>query len=391
MSWLKRMFDGLNARHRRARAAEGAGQWRKAAALWAEADEPERAAEALMHLAERGGDLEDRLEAWHDALRFVPEDDEERRDEVERRMAMAVLEDARHRGAASAEEKRRLSDAGARLERLDLAHDAAEAYAILGRREDQARALQAAGEVEALEELLSEEGQKDERQGRLRRLLGDYEMALQYGARLEARAALAEAARVAPDERSVAEMLRRLDGRMPPAHRVRLDVAGKRVMFVGRLPAVLGRGEVDVRVRGTSVSRRHAEVARTEGGLVLRDLDSRNGTLVRGLPIAGALELGGATEVGLGDDVELTLAPLGEGIVVDVLTGFDRGERFVLGDGGLRVEGLEATVTFVDGWAVLTADRGVDLTLEGKTCALPVHLLREDRLVVGGVPLEVVE
>ena len=35
-----------------------AGQWRRAAALWAEAGEHERAAESLLHLARRGGDLE---------------------------------------------------------------------------------------------------------------------------------------------------------------------------------------------------------------------------------------------------------------------------------------------------------------------------------------------
>lgn len=391
MSWLKRMLDGLNARHRRARAAEGAGEWRRAAALWAEADEPERAAEALMHLAERSGDLEDRLEAWHDALRWIAEEDEERREEVERKMAVAVLEDARHRGALSAEEKRRLADAADRLERLDEASDAAEAYALLGRREDQARALQAAGEVEKLEALLSVEGEKDEKQTKLRRFMGDYEMAMQYGARLEARDALRGAVKVADSDRNVAEMLRRLEGRMPPSQRVRLEIGGKRVTFVGRLPAVIGRGEVDVRVRGTSVSRRHAEIGLGDGGLSIRDLDSRNGTLVRGLPIAGALELAGATEVGLGDDVSIDMEPSGDGILVDVKSGFDRGERFVVGEGALRVEGLAASVSFAEGWALLTADRGADLTLDGKTCALPVHLLVEDRLVVGGTPVEVVE
>ena len=44
MSWFKRMFAP---RHRAARAAEGAGQWRRAAALWAEAGEPDRAADPM--------------------------------------------------------------------------------------------------------------------------------------------------------------------------------------------------------------------------------------------------------------------------------------------------------------------------------------------------------
>lgn len=391
MSWLKRMFDGLDSRHRKARAAEGAGDWRRAASIWAEADEPERAAEALLHLAEREPDLEDRLEAWYDALRWIPEDDEERREEVERKMALAVLDDARHRGATSAEEKRRLTEAAGRLERLDYPKEAAEAFGLLGRRDDQARCLQAAGEVERLEALLSHEGEREQQQSKLRRLLSDYEMALQYGARLEARTALREASRIAPDERSVAELLRRLEGRMPPPSRVKLDIAGQPVTFVGRLPAVIGRGEVDVRVRGTSVSRRHAEIAHEGGRLIIRDLDSRNGTLVRGLPIAGELELSGATEIGLGDDVRVDLAPLDGAVAIHVRSGFDRGAIFVLGAEALRHEGLGGSIEFPEGWAVLTADRGVELTLEGKTCALPVHLLFEDRLVLGGVPLEVLE
>lgn len=389
MSWLKRIFDG---RHRRARAAEGAGQWRRAAAIWAEADEPERAAEALIHLAERGGDLEDRLEAWHDALRWIPEDDEERREEVERKMALAVLEDARHRGAASAEEKRRLSQAAERLERLDRPAWAAEAYEILGRTEDQARCLEAAGEVEELEELLEQTSAQDQHTNRLRRLLSDYEMALKYGARLEARSALREAMRIAPDDRSVAELIRRLEARLPGPSRVSLSVEGRSVRFVGRLPAVIGRGEVDVPVRGTSVSRRHAEIALRDGILVIRDLDSRNGTLIRGLPIRDAIELSGETEVGLGDDVSLTVTPSGpRGVTIEVLSGFDRGQRIVLGEGDLRFGSLAAAVRFQEGWAVLEADPGVALTLAGQTCALPVHLLVEDRLVVGELPVEVVE
>lgn len=387
MSWLKRIFDG---RHRRALAAEGAGQWRRAAALWAEAEEPIRAAEALLHLADRSKDLEERLEAWHDALRWLPEEDEERREEVERRVALAILADAKARGAASGEEKRRLLEAAAQLELLDRAREAAECFELLGRHEDQARCLELAGEVEKLEALLERTARAEASESRLRRLMSDYEMALRYGARLEARDALREATRLAPEERSISELLRRLEARMPPPSRVRLEVGGKRVAFVGRLPAVLGRGEVDVPIRGTSVSREHAQVAVEDGAFVIRDLDSRNGTLIRGLPISGSIALTGETEIGLGDDVSLAIRPLGpESLLIEVLSGFDRGDRIVLGAGPLAWAGLEADVRFEEGWAVLAARSGVELTLEGQTCALPVHLLVEDRLVVGGRPVEV--
>lgn len=305
-------------------------------------------------------------------------------------MGMAVLEDARARGAASAEEKRRLAEAAGRLERVDRALEAAEAFAILGRKEDQARCLELAGEIERLEALLSETNEADQKEGQLRRFLADYENALRYGARLDARAALREALRVAPDERSVAELLRRLEARMPPAGRVWLSIGGARVGFVGKLPAVMGRGDdVEIRVRGTSVSRRHAEVALVDGALVVRDLDSRNGTLVRGVPMAGAIELAGPTEIGLGDDVPLEVRPRGGAVVVEVRGGFDRGARIIVGEGALRDAELAASITFDAGWAVLTGDADAALTLEGQTCALPVHLLVEDRLTVGGVEVEV--
>lgn len=389
MGWLKRIFDG---RHRRARAAEGAGHWRRAAAIWAELGELERAADALVHLAERSSDLEERLAAWHDALRWIPDDDDERRDDVERRMALAVLEDARHRGAAGVEEKRRLAQAAERLERLGSPAWAAEAFQMLGRHEDQARCLEAAGEVEALEQLLERTSAEDQRETRLRSLLADYEMALKYGARFEARSALQEALSLAPDARGVAELLRRLEASIPPPARVKLAIRGRRVQFVGRLPAVLGRTDVDVPIRGTSVSRRHAEIAIRGESLVLRDLDSRNGTLVRGLPIRDEIELSGETEVGLGDDVALTVRPTeSRGLAIEVLSGLDRGDHVVLGEGDLRFPELAGTVRFEDGWAVLTADPGVPLSLDGQTCALPVSLLLGDRLMVGDVAVEVVE
>jgi len=111
---------------------------------------------------------------------------------------------------------------------------------------------------------------------------------------------------------------------------------------------------------------------------------------VRGLPISGAIALTGETEIGLGDDVSLAVRPLGEAsLLIEVLSGFDRGDRIVVGEGPLAWAELEADISFAEGWAVLAARSGVELTLEGQTCALPVHLLLEDRLVVGGRPVEV--
>ena len=54
-------------------------------------------------------------------------------------------------------------------------------------------------------------------------------------------------------------------------------------VVIKKLPAVLGRNpEADVRLDDRWVSRVHTEISEINGTLVVRDLDSRNGTLVNG-------------------------------------------------------------------------------------------------------------
>lgn len=50
-----------------------------------------------------------------------------------------------------------------------------------------------------------------------------------------------------------------------------------------RLPTVIGRSNTaKVKLRGSTVSRQHCEIYEYEGQLVVRDLDSSNGTIVNG-------------------------------------------------------------------------------------------------------------
>ena len=56
-----------------------------------------------------------------------------------------------------------------------------------------------------------------------------------------------------------------------------------------KLPAVLGRNpDVDVRLDDRWISRVHCEISEINGTLVVRDLDSHNGTLVNGHHITEA-------------------------------------------------------------------------------------------------------
>lgn len=78
----------------------------------------------------------------------------------------------------------------------------------------------------------------------------------------------------------------------PPRPPVRLDPAR---------PAVLGReSRVDVPVSSPEASRRHAEIRFESGGWHLRDLGSKNGTRVNGVPIEGARRLAAGDRISIG-------------------------------------------------------------------------------------------
>jgi hypothetical protein len=56
---------------------------------------------------------------------------------------------------------------------------------------------------------------------------------------------------------------------------------------------VLGRDPLcDLPLRAGGVSHQHAEIERSDTGFALRDLDSRNGTSLVGMPLAGRVPRG---------------------------------------------------------------------------------------------------
>jgi DNA-binding NtrC family response regulator len=74
----------------------------------------------------------------------------------------------------------------------------------------------------------------------------------------------------------------------------------RRPVEIGRDPMVLGSAEeCAVRIDDPHVSRRHAEIARTPAGIVLRDLGSRNGTTVGRIAVKEAV-LASGTEIKIG-------------------------------------------------------------------------------------------
>lgn len=423
MSLLRRLF---NPAFRRARAAEADGDYRRAARLYVEADAPGEAANALLLLAVRSQRIDDRLAAYEGALRWL-EPGSPRARRIEARMGSAILEDAQQHGLPDARARARLREGARRLERARLPEAAATAWELLGELDEAARCLTQAGEVDRLEALLGERGEAEAHRDALRRHLDDYRLHLGSGARRAAEAALEEARLLAPQDEAVRDALAQLRSRRPPPWRVTVafrgpgtGADGDRVTVIGRLPATLGRGGAEVDLRGLGISRRHAAIDRPpadpesgDGGFRLRDLGSRNGTLVAGVALGAPLLIQGPQRVALGSDVELALRPAwgerppalgaeapargaGDGaerdaapgadatvLSVTVSRGPDRGRRFWLLAPGtaLGLPGGSGRLRFPEalgGVAVFEPAR--PLLLGGQRVATPVELLVGDTL-----------
>lgn len=73
---------------------------------------------------------------------------------------------------------------------------------------------------------------------------------------------------------------------------------------------VVGRGrEAQVRIPASEVSRRHARIVVTARSVTVEDMESRNGTFVRGRPVRGATSLADGDEVGFGPELTTFCAP----------------------------------------------------------------------------------
>ena len=61
------------------------------------------------------------------------------------------------------------------------------------------------------------------------------------------------------------------------------DWIAEREILLSKLPAVIGRNsQADISLTDRWVSQRHCELFELNGALAVRDLDSRNGTLING-------------------------------------------------------------------------------------------------------------
>src|SRR5439155_24006926 len=127
---------------------------------------------------------------------------------------------------------------------------------------------------------------------------------MRIGRRDEARVELLRAIAAANAAAEYRRLLDQLDTAMLTSGKLELKRRGKPLIVACAAPKiVLGRDPLcDLTLRAGGVSRQHAEIEHIGDAFTLRDLDSRNGTTLAGLPLAGRVPLVASGRFALGDE-----------------------------------------------------------------------------------------
>lgn len=352
MAFFDRLF-GKGKYAAQARNAELRGDLAKAAELFGEAGQPDEAARVMILRSEGETDPRAKLQYLAQAAQLAAAGSERSKEARQKRaeLLLALAGDA----SVSAVARHEVIEAAKDLEAVGKSLEAAEAFARAGDKEGEARALQAAGDVERLEFLLSTEQYK-ERISRAREdKTKDLDLMIECGRRREALAALDELLAATPDDLSLRERANSLRARRVIAPIVALDMLGERWTMVLGEEVIIGRTEGSIKVSSNAVSRQHLRVVREGDDFVVRDLESRNGTQLRGINLAGALPIREGLELKLGREVTLRMSPskkLEGSLEIEVA-----GHRYVawLGPATLPVSGLSLAAG-TDGWVELVGN-----------------------------------
>lgn len=417
MSSSSRLLRWFSPAYRYALKSEAEGRYVEAARAYALCGQHLKVAEMHILEAECRGAPASALRELHVAAHFAEtatdegeasaEADSERR-ALFLRLGQSYLRILK-KGAITPAERDLCAEAAQLLLRGGDALAAAQAYELAGDLTGAARVYEGAGEIEKLEQLheilATQRQSQDEEHGLWRAV----ELHLDLGERAEALAALERLGRSGTDRARAHEQRAALLARRLPPFLVtlRLSTPGESydLMVVGRLPLLLGRGDGaggesdgtatrSLSLSDPGLSRRHAQIETLDGPagprFALRDLGSKNGSTLGGLPIAGVVALPPESEIGLGQHVRLQLRERHEPhrLEFEVSRGLARGLRGVICSEPLALErpapsdpratsGLELRFAS-DGQPMLSGSG--ELRLNGKRVAPQVQLLRGDRL-----------
>lgn len=340
-----------------ARDAELRGDLEKATSLFGKAGDDVEVARVMVLRGDSEPDARARLQWYTQAARIAVDGTETNK--VARRKRAELLLALAGDASVSALARHQLREAAMDLEAIGEPLQAADAYARAGDKEGEAHALEAAGDLERLEFLLATE-QHSERTSRARdERAKNVDFMIECGKRREALAALEDAITTSPDDAPLRERANGLRARRVLAPVVTIEALGnesslfERYVLVTGDEVVIGRAACAITVASNAVSRQHLRIGRdAKGELVVRDLDTRNGTQLRGINLAGPLPIGDGLELKLGKEVPLRITPsrkVSGAVEIDV-----SGETYhaLLGLHRTPVAGLDLTVG-PDGWCEL--------------------------------------
>ena len=375
------LFDGWFGKGRALAAAKKCelhGDLAKAVELYVQAKDMGEAARVLTLRGDAEPDVRVRLQHYTQAARMAPKEHPMHNEARAKRanLMIALAGDMAHSAVA----RRDVLEAAEELLEIGEGMKAAEAYRLLGDKDGEARALAVAGDVERLEFLLSEQAADEQLARGRNEMAAEIEALLSAGSRREA---LALATRLAKDNRGdakVTELERGILDRRVSGTILRVTLGSTPLVLVLGDEVTIGRNEGTLHVASSAVSREHLRIARSPGGgVTVQDLGSRNGTHLRGIKIAGAVEVHDGLELKLGGEVRIRVAPSQHlPGAVDIELG---GERYVAPLGPARLGIFDwRLVRGADGWVELQASPDHTPLAETLAMAIPITLLRGDAL-----------
>jgi hypothetical protein len=359
-----------------ARRAELRGDLPGAAELWAEAGRLDEVARIMLLRGDAEPDPRQRLQHYTQAVATAPARSRVAKQARVKRASLTIA--LAGDGTVSAATRKDLLEAAKDLEDLGEADRAAEAYALVRDTEGEARALVQAGQVERLETLLTAEQSKTSGERLRSQAHGEIETLTMTGRRREALAAAERLTQGAIVDPSARERIHGLRARRA-AGLCRVILSGRPLNLILDDVLVVGRTEGSLVVSSAALSRKHLEIVRSGGVVVVRDLGSRNGTLLRGMRIAGALPVGEGLSLLLGGEMKLEVGPSPS--MKDALDVEVGGQRYVaslgparLGVGSWRLERAD------DEWIELVTEDTPQAFLGDMAMSSRTTLLVGDRM-----------
>jgi tetratricopeptide (TPR) repeat protein len=381
--------------YRAAVAAEAAGNVDLAAERYGLAGEHADAVRMHLARAARAPNRHAEIGALRDAMRWAGEDAVLKR-QAAAALGRALWEAAKAEGIATERDRQRVREAAELLVQGDDHSLAGEALEAIGDHLAAANAYSAGGLVERMESALEKD---EDAQGKAREeadAFADYQTHMRVGRRDAARTELVRAVAATNAIGEYRRLLDQLDTALLTAGKVDIRRRSKPLIVACAAPKmVLGRDQLcDLTLRAGGVSRQHAEIEWSTDAFVLRDLDSRNGTSLAGMPLAGRVPLVGNGRFGLGDECNIDFECNDGVLILRVANGIDRGFALIAAQDSKRIDltpvGLPLDIIFQRGRPLLGRGTSRDVKFNDEPLGdVRVQLIRGDRLIADGDEIDI--